>query len=82
MCDQNSSEQVVKHAQEQQMQAPQPEQQLQPQWELPPLERLLVCTDNCSDEALLRRADERVIYTSRRHEQWWLARFPAQDFAG
>ncbi len=33
MCDQNSSEQVVKHAQEQQMQAPQPEQQLQPQWE-------------------------------------------------
>lgn len=33
MCDGNSSEQVVKHAQEQQMQAPQTEQQLQPQWE-------------------------------------------------
>ena len=47
--------------------------------EVPPWERLLVCTDNCSDEALLRRADERVIYTSKRHEQWWLARFPAQD---
>jgi len=44
-----------------------------------PWERLLVCTDNRSDEKLLRCADDRVIYTSQRHRDWWLERFNSED---
>lgn len=44
-----------------------------------PWERLLVCTDNRSDEKLLRYADERVIYTSQRYKDWWLQRFDPKE---
>lgn len=47
--------------------------------EFAPWERLLVCTDNRSDEGLLRRADDRLIYVSKRNKSWWLKRFCAEE---